>query len=314
MAFDINIVLNVVISMFFVMVVGYFLRKTDLIDGNVSKKLSKIVLQVAQPVLIVTSMMKMECTAENTKTLGKILLISLFAHSFAALFGWLTMRFIKDADARKLSEHSILFSNVLFVGLPIVQALLGDKGAAWSSFFSIIFHVFSWTYGMMVLGRGRDDIKPKLKNIFLNYGTVPCAIGVIMYFLNINSYVPEGISKGLGYIGGLCTPLSLLVLGGVMATIPFKKLFTNCKIYYVCLIKLIVLPLVVFLICKFVLHLDEEISMFTMILAGLPTASATNMFAELYDIKPGYAATAVGMTTVLSVATLPFIVYIAGLI
>ena len=59
----------------------------------------------------------------------------------------------------------------------------------------------------------------KFKNIFLNYGTVPCAVGAIMYFLNINSYIPEGISKALGYIGGLCTPLSLLVLGGVLLSL-----------------------------------------------------------------------------------------------
>ena len=116
------------------------------------------------------------------------------------------------------------------------------------------------------------------------------------------------------YLGGLCTPISLLVLGGVLTTLPLKKLFTNWKIYYVCFIKLIVFPLIVYVIAKYVLCLGDEMSMFTMIMSGLPTASLTNMFAELYDIEPGYAATSVGMTTVFSVATLPLIVYIAQLI
>jgi predicted permease len=78
--------------------------------------------------------------------------------------------------------------------------------------------------------------------------------------------------------------------------------------------KLVVFPLIVYVVAKFVLNLGDEMSMFTMIMAGLPTASLTNMFAELYDIEPGYAATSVGMTTVFSVATLPFIVWVAQLL
>ena len=320
MAFDINIVLNIAISMFLVMMVGYFLRKFNLIDAKVSKSLSKLVLYITQPVLIVISMIKMSYSVETTKQLGIILLVSLGVHTLAAVMGFLSMKFMKDQDSRKLSEHSIIFANVMFFGLPIVQEMFGNKGVAWASFFSVIFHVFAWTYGLIILGRGRDDIKLNFKKVIFNFGTIPCLIGILLYFASAISF-PEGflsslagLKKALDYLGGLCTPISLLVLGGVLTTLPLKKLFTNWKIYYVCFIKLIVFPLIVYLIAKFVLQLGDEMSMFTMIMAGLPTASLTNMFAELYDIEPGYAATSVGMTTVFSVATLPLIVYIAQLL
>lgn len=320
MTFDIKIVLDIAISMFLVMLVGYFLRKFGIIDTKVSKSLSKLVLYITQPVLIVISMIKMTYSLETTKQLGIILLVSLGVHTFAAIFGYISMKVMKDQDSRKLSEHSIIFANVMFFGLPIVQSLFGDRGVAWASFFSVIFHVFAWTYGMIVLGRGRDDIKLSPKKVLLNFGTIPCLIGLILYFISAFN-IPEGflsslagLKKALDYLGGLCTPISLLVLGGVLTTLPLKKLFNNWRIYYVCLMKLVVFPLIVYVVAKFVLNLGDEMSMFTMIMAGLPTASLTNMFAELYDIEPGYAATSVGMTTVFSVATLPFIVWVAQLL
>lgn len=309
MSFDITIVLNIALSMFLVMLVGYFLRKINMMDVAFSKKISKIVLQVTQPVLIVTSMMKMKYSVENTKLLGKILLVSVLVHTLASVFGYVTMRFMKQEDQRKLSEHSIIFANVLFFGLPIVEAMFGSDAATWASFFSIIFHIFSWTYGLIILGRGRDDIKLNLKKIIFNFGSVPCMIGIVMYFLSLE--LPVGIMNAANYMAGLCTPVSLLVLGGVLSTLPLKKLFTNLKVYYVCFMKLIVFPLIVFMISKYILGLDLTMSMFMMVMAGLPTASLTNMFAELYDIEPGYAATCVGMTTVFAVATLPFIVWAA---
>jgi predicted permease len=320
MTFDIKIVLDIAISMFLVMLVGYFLRKFGIIDAKVSKSLSRLVLYLTQPVLIVMSMIKMTFSVETTKQLGIILLVSLGVHTFAAVFGYFSMRFIKDENARKLSEHSIIFSNVMFFGLPIVQSLFGDRGIAWASFFSVIFHVFAWTYGMIILGRGRDDIKLSVKKVLLNFGTIPCFIGIVLYFisgLNIPQEFLSGLSglkKALDYLGGLCTPISLLVLGGVLTTLPLKKLFNNWKIYYVCFMKLVVFPLITYAVAKFILNIGDEMSMFTLIMAGLPTASLTNMFAELYDIEPGYAATSVGMTTVFSVATLPFVVWIAQLL
>ncbi len=317
MNFHIIDVLNIAVSMFIVMVLGYCLRKKNVIDGQFSKRLSKLVLHVTQPALIVSCMIRMQMTAENTLLLGKVLLISIGVHCFAAVVGYLTMFFMKDGDARKLSEHSIIFTNVLFFGLPLVKQLFGDEAIAMASFYSMIFHIFSWTYGLVILGRGRDDIKLDVKKAILNFGSVPCMIGIALYFLNFTELVKsvklDSMLIALDYVGGLCTPVSLIVLGGVLATHPPKRLFFDVRVYWVCLVKLVIFPIIVLLIAKMI-GLDDGLCMFTMVMAALPTASLTNMFAELHDIQPGYAATCVGMTTAISVLTLPFVAYIGTLI
>ncbi len=312
MTIDINIVINAVVSMFLVMAVGYFMRKYGIIDADFSKKLSKLILYVTQPVLIFSSLSKMAYSAENTRMMLTVLAISVFTHIFAALLAWISMKVLKDKTARKLSEHGIIFSNCMFFGLPITKSLYGASGEFWTSVFSVIFNIFVWTYGIILLGRERDDIKLNIRKVFLNFGSVPCVLGILFYFLNIN--IPVAVSTSMGYIGSMCTPLSLLVLGGVLATVPLKRLFNDMRIYYVCFVKLIALPLLVFVVVKYVARLDEVMCMFSLIMAGLPTASMTNSFAELYDMEPGYAARLVGMTTVFAVGTLPLIVYIGQLI
>jgi len=91
---------------------------------------------------------------------------------------------LSDIDEKKLSEFSMVFGNIGFLGLPILDSLFGDKGVFMGAFFVASFNVLIWTLGIVILAKGRDDIKVTVKKIFLNYGTVPCAIGLLLFVLN----------------------------------------------------------------------------------------------------------------------------------
>ena len=114
-------------------------------------------------------------------------------------------------------------------------------------------------------------------------------------------------------LGGLCTPLSILVTGALIASTNLKEFFMNPKTYYICFIKLIIMPVIIALI-SFICHFDVLfISLFT-VMSALPTASATVMYAEMYDISKKSAAVITGMCTLLSIATLPLVVKLLEII
>lgn len=303
-------VISTVISMFIVMAIGYAARKFKLMDGDLSKKLSEFILHIAQPFMIFSAIVKISYTSENAKQGGLVLLIGICVHAFLALVAFLFMIFIKNPDKRKMSEYSVIFANCMFFGMPLIKQIFGPEGEFWLSFFVITFNLFIWTYGLFILGRGRDDIKLDPLKIILNYGTIPCILGIAFFFMRVT--FPAPVMTAMTYIGNMCTPISLLITGSLLATIPLKKLFTSLTVYYTCLIKLIVVPLIVFFIVRLV-GLDARMSLFAMIMAGLPTATNTTMFAEIYDIEPGYAAQTVGIMTVLAIGSLPLLVYIANL-
>ena len=98
----------------------------------------------------------------------------------------------------------------------------------------------------------------------------------------------------------------MIVTGSLIATKPLKEFFTSLKLYYVSLQKLIVLPILICVLMS-LMRFDAETVLFCTALAAIPSASTTSMLGELYNISPGYASQAVGLTSLLSLATMPVV-------
>ncbi len=300
--------LNTVVTLFILISVGFGSRKLGLIDDAFSKKLSGLIVNIGQPMLIISSLISLEYTEENLKRGLVALAISLGLHFFVGLLAYLLAKPFKSADERKISEFSLVFTNCGFMGLPVLESLYGADGLFCGAFYLMGFHLFIWTWGMFILGRGRDDIKLTPRKILLNLGTVPCVIGFLLFLLPVK--LPGFVLQSASYLASLCTPISLIITGALIATAPLRELFGRAKLYIFSAVKLLVIPTVVCL-CLRAIGLDSFFVVFGTVMAAMPSASVITMFGELYSIDPGYASRVVGLTSVLSVVTLPIIVSIA---
>jgi predicted permease len=311
MALDINVVTNTVATMFLLLCVGYAARKLKFFDAELQKKLSDIIICIAQPFLIIYSVLSIDYSNEKLKQGFFIMAIGIGVHALTAAIAYIAAIRHKNNNERAITEFGILFANCGFLGIPVLKALFGDVGGFWASFYIIIFNLVQWTYGMLILGRGRDNIKMNLKNVMVNYGTIPCLIGITLFLLRIR--LPSPVMNASNYIGSLCTPVSMLVIGGTIATIPFKKLFSNVKIYYLCAVKLFAVPFIVILVCKLI-GLSSDMIMFAAVMSSLPTAANVAMFGEHYNIVPDFASHASGLATLLSAVTVPIMMKFAEFI
>lgn len=308
---DISVSANVVITMFLLVLVGFIARKLNIVDESLSKRLSNLILCIAQPFLLITSLVKVEYSLSNLKEGASVVLLSLVLHIISALFGFLCSRPLRDKCEKQIFQYASMFENAAFYGFPVLLAVIGPKGVFWGAFYCISFNILSWTYGLFLLGKANSEIKIKPKNIFINFGTIPSLIGILIYVLRIP--MPDPLLSAMDYLGGLSTPISMLIIGGVLAKLPYKKLFTNIKVYWLCFCKLIVFPVIIGAIV-ILCNLPRELALFTVLMAAMPTAATTTVFAEKYDIKPEYAALCVGIATVFSVATIPLVIYLFNLV
>ncbi len=311
MQIDIGVVLSSVLTLLMMIAVGFAARKLRIMDDIFSRKLSNLVIVIGQPFMLIGALLKNEYSTELLLQGLIVIVISLAVHILLALGAHFFAKGWKDFDERKILEFSMVFANCAFIGFPILEAAFGEKGLFYGSFYVISFNIFMWSYGMIILGRGRDDIKISPIKMFVNYGTTPCIAGLILYALRIP--LPDFFLNGASYIGGICTPISTIVIGGLLATLPLGKIFLSARMYIFCAFKLLVLPLIVTLAAKLV-GLTGDLYYLAALMSALPTAANTAMFAEVYDIKPGTAAQAVGMSSVLSVAAIPLVLWLAGLI
>ena len=311
MTIDIGIVLNTVLTLFFLIMVGYAARRLKIIDDEFSKKLSNLVIVIGQPFMLIGALLKNDYSPDLLKTGLYIVLIALAAHILLALLAHIFALGYREPDERKILEFSMIFANCAFIGFPILEAALGPEGLFYGSFYVISFNIFMWSYGMIVLGRGRDDIKMSPKKMFLNYGTTPCIIGLLLYIWQLD--LPVFFVDAASFLGSLCTPISTLVIGGLLATRTLRELFLSGKIYLFCLYKLLVIPVILTVVAA-LCQLEDVLVYLVAIMCGLPTAANTAMFAEIYDIKPGLAAQAVGVSSLLSALTIPVVIFAARFI
>ena len=311
-----NEFLIVVGAMFLLLATGFIMRKTEVIDDTASNRFSALIIKLAQPVLIVSSLISAERSVDNLILGGKMLLIGILLHSFMAFVAYFSCKGFKDFDERKISEFSMIFGNCGFLGFPIFEALFPDKGLFLGAFLVISFHLVLWTWGIAILGRKRPDIKLTVKKVFINLGTVPSAIGIALYLALLPfpelSY-PEFLVKSCNYVGSLCTPISMLITGALIATKPIRSLITSGKLYYTSILKLFVIPLTICVIMS-VLGFEDDMIKFCTIAAALPTASTASMLGELHNISPSYASQIVGFSTLISLATMPLVMLIAPII
>ena len=303
--------LSVIATLFLLLICGFVCRKLGVIDTTASKKLSQLIISVGQPMLIISALNNAAYSSENLRIALIATVIGFVLHTVLGIAAFLISRKFKYSDIGKVFEFSLVFANVGFIGFPILDSIFGDGiGSFMGAFYVISFHLFIWTWGIFILSRGREDIKLTPKKILLNYGTVPVAIGVVIYLLKPLFVLPDAIGSFMNYLAGLCTPISVLITGALIATVSLGSMLKNKRIYLHSVIKLIAFPVVICLLAK-LCGLNDTYVMLCTVMAGLPSASTITMLSELYEIEPAYASQTVGMGSLLTTATLPIVVIFA---
>ena len=312
---DFSAFFNMVITMFIVLIVGFVLGKTKIIDEVSSKGLSKLIVMVAQPALIISSITSKRYSLENLKLALIGVGLSLLLHCVIALIARILCVKIKNFDERKITEFAIVFGNTGFLGIPLFSVLFPENGAFVSSFFIVGFNVLLWIIGLGIIARGREDIKLTPKKILINKGTVSSLIGFIIFLIPAipacqSFELPIFVSTAINYISGLCTPITMLLAGALIARKSLKSIFSTAKIYYLLALRLALIPIVFCFFFKIIGFSDFWVIFLTVAL-GLPSATSTITFAEVFDTSPEYAAQCVGATTLFSIATMPCVVLLA---
>ena len=305
--------LTIIATLFLLMACGFFARKKGIIDDVASKRLSTLIIKIGQPMMIVSALVEAEFSMEYLTDGLVIVGLGMVLHAFMAAMAFFLCKGFRDLDERKITEFSLVFTNAGFIGFPIMEALFGSYGLFLASFYVISFHLFIWSWGIAILARKRPDIKLTVKKIFINLGSIPCLMGVLLYMAVIpfpNFIIPAFLSKFMMYLSNLCTPISVLITGALLATRTPKQIFGSGKIYYFSTMKLVAIPLVVCIIGKLV-GLPSDMVLFATVEAALPAAASITMFSEMYGLNAGYASQTVGTSSLLSVGSLPLVLKVA---
>jgi len=287
--------------MFVFMAIGWILFKTGLLTIQGTRDLSNLLLCVVIPVIIVKSFIVIR-TPENTTGFFLSFALSLGAIVLSALVARLI--FPKNAV---VDQFGTAFANVGFFGIPIAQAFLGDTGVFYIASFVMMTFVFQWTYGVHLFTKDKTLFQPK--KLLTNPVLIAFALALILFFTQVT--VPDFITVPLGMITPLNTPVAMLVLGSYLARGRLADLFTNKRAYVAVAVRLILIPLLTLALFTLLPRDWNAIRLAVLIPAIAPVGVNVTLFAGLHDQDYGEAVRIVCLSTLLSIATIPFIVLLA---
>lgn len=293
---------NQILILFIIMSIGIIARRSKVITEATEKSISTLIMKIAMPAMIITSS-SIQYSQEIIPNMLNIFLITVTSYVIIALFGMLTSYWFKlERDTSHVYISLLVFANVGFMGFPLAKALYGDIGVFYASIVNLVFTVGIWTYGILLYN---SKGKISLKNLF-NIGTISSIFAIVIFLLQIR--LPAPLMAAFDITGKMTTPLSMLMIGSLIANINLKELFGDWKVYWVSLLKLIVIPLATAFILKALGINSIVISMCTL-MAAVPSAATNSIFAKEFDVNPIFASVAVFITTLLCIVTLPLVLY-----
>jgi len=167
----------------------------------------------------------------------------------------------------------------------------------------MVFNFSVWTYGVMLFKEAHD--KKEIKKIFKNPGIIAVFIGLFIMVFSIK--IPGVLLSTMNMVGGLTTPISMLIIGSLLAVTNFKLALKDLSLYYGSMIKLLIIPGVLYFIGA-IFHEASIVLKCLILMQAMPAAAFTTIFAENYDKEKEYAVMIVSFSTAVSVLTIPFII------
>lgn len=301
---DIMVVFQTMLKLFLLLVLGFVLFKCHIFDEYTNKKISALIVNVASPMLIISSIAGVE---GNDKSIVFLMIGAgiLMYIGFIILGKIINRIFPFPKKDWPVYECMVVFANTGFMGYPVLLDVFGQEAVFYASLIHMAFNFFVYTYAIMCLTKGDDsEFKLNFKQL-LTPGIILIFVGIFIYLFDIQ--LPTVIMDTVNSIGSLTAPLSMMMIGSSLAVYPIKDSFTDWRSYVFAFVRLIIVPFVTMLICR-LLHINPYYANITIITNAMPVGSMVLMLATQYNANVKIVTRNIVVSTLLSVITIPIVV------
>ncbi len=294
---EVSIIIESVISLSIIILVGFYGGMKKVITAQINKGLIDILIHITLPFMILSSFI---FTYDDTikSNVMKTFYYSIAAYMIVIVVSHLLLLPIKN-DKKTILHFANVFTNTGYVGFPILNSIYGAEGIIYGSIFNMFFVIFVWTYGIILFNGKfeKKELKEELRRILLNPSIIAVCIGIIIMIFDIQ--ISGAVLSSIRSIGSITGPLSMLIIGAILSDVKIKKYVRDWTLYYGIATKLIIIPIVIYLISLLLGEASKAINT-VIIMTAMPASAMTSILAESYDKEKDYAAVVVSITTLLS--------------
>lgn len=301
---DIMVVFQTMLKLFLLLVLGFVLFKCHIFDEYTNKKISALIVNVASPMLIISSIAGVE--GSNKSIVFLMIGAGILMYIGFIILGKIINRlFPFPKKDWPVYECMVVFANTGFMGYPVLLDVFGQEAVFYASLIHMAFNFFVYTYAIMCLTKGDDsEFKLNFKQL-LTPGIILIFVGIFIYLFDIQ--LPSVLMDTINSVGSLTAPLSMMMIGSSLAVYPIKNSFTDWRSYVFAFVRLMIVPFVTMIMCR-LLHIDAYYANITIITNAMPVGSMVLMLATQYNANVKIVTRNIVVSTLLSVITIPIVV------
>ena len=300
---DVSVLIPKMIVFVVLMVIGYLCAKTNFAGREFTKDASKMVINVFMSATIINSVLVSDARLSGGELL-QVMLVLCMSVSVCWVLAAVSCRLVGLGDKAPLFELLIAVMNNMFIALPVVETLFGSQAVFYCSLSCIPFNVLLYTFGIYRLQGGEGKGSVRLRDIF----SVPLlATLVALVIFLLRPPVPPVVKELASTMSAATMPLSMIVIGSSLGSVSLLDAFRKGKLYLMCAIRLLLCPLLVWLLAGLITD-DLMLRVTATIIAAAPSGVVVSVLAIQYDRDAVFTSEGVLLSTVFSMLTIPLIV------
>lgn len=296
-----SVALTQILILFSVLIAGIVIKKAGFLKEDAEDTMSVLIVKLGLPCMILAST-NLPRTNQAVYDLYILLGLSAAYYLLSMLLGVTLAKILRlKHDSATVFASLITFANIGFMGIPVAKAFWGEIGVFYTSIVNLIFTLTLWTLGVLLFNKKEKLVFKKL----FNAGTVAAITAIIMFSLGYR--FPSIVYSALNTAGQLTVPVSMIMIGSLIAERNILKVFSDYRLLIVSLLRLLIIPIITCIILHQLKVSVLVLNVFT-VLSAMPSAALNAVFAREYNSDSIMASEGIFLTTFLSVFTLPVIV------
>lgn len=301
---------------------GYVSGKSRYLPDNAGTILSRLVIKLTAPILIVTTMANYDF---DRKTLSDGIFIYIFGIVFLILAFVISSMMTKVLKLEGMTDSMYkmlsMFGNVIFLAYPLLKVLYGDKGIIYAVFYNVANDTLLWTLGVYLVNKHKtSDWKKNLKHL-INGNTIAFSLGLFFMLINLKSLINSSnvivkdiyklVFDTFNPLGHTTVYLSMLFIGLILSEVKiesFSDLIKRYPLFVLSLFKLAVVPVIALVVLNMLGTLvDPFVKAIIVLQLAMPCGTIVPALASQYDSDYKFATEGVFVSTILGIFSLPLI-------
>lgn len=296
----------VMMTLFALVVVGYIAGKLGYLGGDFDRQLSRLVINITCPALILSS--SMTGTLPDRHLILPLLLISAITYIILAGVAFLLPRYLtKNKDDEGPVGFALMFGNVGFMGYPVVASIFGHEAVFYAAVLNVVNTFAVFTIGtILITGKSEMEGERFQKKVLYSTPMLAAYLTMAIVALEIDN-IPEVICQPLTMLGNITVPAALLIIGSSMSSLPLRSLLGNPIVYTTTLFRLAILPIGIHFLMNATGFSPMVVNINTLVIA-MPVATYGTILCLKYEKDTTMMTEVTFITTLLSMISIPLLV------